>query len=130
MAGIQNFRRSISGFNREDVVKYIEYINNQHNAQIAQLNTQLQNAQEALARANAVSSDTELQQQLESANARIAALEEQLRQRGSKALTLEVRDSNVPAIALYEKLGFLQVGCRKNYYHNPREDALILRKDF
>ena len=78
MAGIQNFRRSISGFNREDVVKYIEYINNQHNAQIAQLNTQLQNAQEALARANAVPSDAALQQQLEEANARIAALEEQL----------------------------------------------------
>ena len=78
MAGIQNFRRSISGFNREDVVKYIEYINNQHNAQIAQLNTQLQNAQEALARANAVPSDVALQHRLEEANARIAALEEQL----------------------------------------------------
>ena len=78
MAGIQNFRRSISGFNREDVVKYIEYINTQHNSQIAQLNTQLQNAQEALARANTAPSDAELQQQLEAANARIAALEEQL----------------------------------------------------
>ena len=53
-----------------------------------------------------------------------------LKNRGSHALLLEVRASNVPAIALYEKLGFLQVGCRKNYYHNPREDALILRKDF
>ena len=60
----------------------------------------------------------------------VAALEEQLRQRGSKMLLLEVRDSNVPAIALYEKLGFHQVGLRKNYYRNPKEDALILRKEW
>ena len=62
------------------------------------------------------------------AEALVAGLEEQLRQRGSKALTLEVRDSNAPAIALYEKLGFAQVGLRKNYYRNPKEDARILRK--
>ena len=45
------------------------------------------------------------------------------------SLTLEVRVSNAPAIALYEKLGFEQVGLRKNYYRNPKEDALILRKE-
>lgn len=45
------------------------------------------------------------------------------------ALLLEVRVSNLPAIALYEKLGFVQVGRRPKYYHNPREDALILRKE-
>ena len=44
------------------------------------------------------------------------------------SLALEVRASNAPAIALYEKLGFIQVGVRKNYYRNPKEDALILRK--
>ena len=58
----------------------------------------------------------------------IIRLVEELKNRGSHALMLEVRASNVPAIALYEKLGFLQVGCRKNYYRNPKEDALILRK--
>ena len=63
------------------------------------------------------------------AEALVAGLEEQLRQRGSRALTLEVRDSNAPAIALYEKLGFTQVGLRKNYYRNPKEDARILRKE-
>ena len=46
------------------------------------------------------------------------------------ALTLEVRVSNDPAISLYHKLGFVQVGRRPNYYRNPREDALILRKEF
>ena len=45
-------------------------------------------------------------------------------------LTLEVRVSNQPAIALYEKLDFVQVGRRPNYYHNPKEDALILRKEW
>ena len=45
-------------------------------------------------------------------------------------LTLEVRASNIPAIALYDKLGFVQVGRRPNYYHNPKEDALILRKEW
>ena len=45
-------------------------------------------------------------------------------------LTLEVRASNVSAISLYEKLGFAQVGLRKNYYRNPKEDALILRKEW
>ena len=63
------------------------------------------------------------------AEALVAELEAALRQRGSHALTLEVRDSNAPAIALYEKLGFAQVGLRKNYYRNPKEDARILRKE-
>ena len=45
-------------------------------------------------------------------------------------LTLEVRASNEAAIALYEGLGFRQVGRRPKYYLNPPEDALILRKDW
>lgn len=60
----------------------------------------------------------------------ILALCEELAKRGSRCLTLEVRASNAPAIALYEKLGFLEIGRRKNYYRNPREDALILRKEW
>ena len=64
------------------------------------------------------------------AEALIMELVEQLKRKGSRALMLEVRASNAPAIALYEKLGFAQVGCRKNYYRNPREDALILRKEW
>ena len=60
----------------------------------------------------------------------ILSLIEMLKDRGSRSLTLEVRASNTPAISLYEKLGFLQVGRRPNYYRSPREDALILRKEW
>lgn len=64
------------------------------------------------------------------ARALIEALVSALREGGSKQLTLEVRASNGPARQLYESLGFLQVGLRKNYYRNPKEDALILRKEW
>ena len=60
----------------------------------------------------------------------VEALVEQLKKAESRCLTLEVRISNAPAIALYEKLGFAQVGKRPNYYRNPKEDALILRKEW
>ena len=51
-----------------------------------------------------------------------------LAKKGVHSLALEVRASNAPAIALYEQLGFQQVGRRPNYYRNPKEDALILKK--
>ena len=57
-------------------------------------------------------------------------VEELIRRLDAYQLTLEVRASNAPAIALYGSLGFTQVGLRKNYYHKPKEDALILRKEF
>ena len=57
-------------------------------------------------------------------------VEELIRRLDAYQLTLEVRASNAPAIALYDSLGFTQVGLRKNYYHKPKEDALILRKEW
>ena len=53
-----------------------------------------------------------------------------LNERDVHSLTLEVRVSNAPAIALYEKLGFTLVGRRPNYYRHPKEDALIMRKEW
>ena len=64
------------------------------------------------------------------ARALILALIGELKKRGSRCLTLEVRASNDPARALYESLGFAHVGTRRNYYQNPKEDALILRKEW
>ena len=45
---------------------------------------------------------------------------------GITTLTLEVRESNGPAKAFYEKNGFVPVGRRKNYYEKPTEDAILM----
>ena len=60
----------------------------------------------------------------------ISELIQRLTDRGVCMLTLEVRVSNTPAICLYEKLGFQTVGKRPNYYAHPKEDALIMRKEW
>ncbi len=60
-----------------------------------------------------------------------ALLEELLRRAealGLSFVTLEVRASNEPAIALYESFGFSPVGRRKGYYTEPKEDALLMTK--
>ena len=64
------------------------------------------------------------------AEALVLALVSRLKSEGNYQLTLEVRASNTPAQRLYEKLGFTEVGRRRNYYRAPREDALILQKKF
>ncbi len=46
--------------------------------------------------------------------------------RGSRMIVLEVRVSNHGAITLYERNGFVVGGVRRNYYNNPREDALVM----
>ena len=79
MAEMHNFRTAFRGFDRQDVVQYIEMINARHSAQIAQLNTQLKTARDELAQVTAApAQDNNLQEQLDAANARIAELEAQL----------------------------------------------------
>ena len=46
--------------------------------------------------------------------------------RGARLMTLEVRPSNTPALSLYKKLGFKMMGTRKGYYSFPPEDAIVL----
>lgn len=43
--------------------------------------------------------------------------------------TLDVREGNMPAQALYRKYGFTVVGRRKKYYHQPEEDALVMLRE-
>lgn len=47
---------------------------------------------------------------------------------GVEAYTLEVRKSNADAVSLYQRLGFVQEGIRKNFYERPVEDAIIMWK--
>ena len=60
----------------------------------------------------------------------VTALVAELKAIDSRCLTLEVRASNTPAQSMYEKLGFVEIGRRPRYYQNPKEDALILRKEW
>lgn len=56
----------------------------------------------------------------------LAALAARARAQGLAFVTLEVRASNVPAIALYEGAGYVRVGTRKNFYRAPQEDAVLM----
>jgi ribosomal-protein-alanine N-acetyltransferase len=48
------------------------------------------------------------------------------RRRGVETVFLEVRESNAPALGLYKRFGFSEVGHRRGYYDHPKEDARIL----
>ena len=80
MPELKNFRSAFRGFNRQDVVNYIEYINNTHNAQVEQLNNQLQAAL-------AQPTDEEMKARLEAAEARIAELEATLSEQDRAVLS-------------------------------------------
>ena len=54
----------------------------------------------------------------------------ELKKKGSQRLTREVRVSNEPAKRLYDELGLSEIAVRKRYYSHPKEDALILRKEW
>ena len=60
------------------------------------------------------------------AEALLTALEARARALLLRFVTLEVRESNAPAVALYEKCGYRVVGRRKNYYEKPAEDAVLM----
>lgn len=61
------------------------------------------------------------------ASALLEAFHRYGREHGLASLFLEVRPSNTGAAALYEKLGYREVGRRKNYYLSPKEDAIMMK---
>jgi ribosomal-protein-alanine N-acetyltransferase len=59
----------------------------------------------------------------------LASALEDMAEEGIRSVTLEVRRSNQPAIAMYASFGFGEAGVRQSYYSDNREDALLLRLD-
>lgn len=60
---------------------------------------------------------------------RLIAEFENLLPDNTENIFLEVRESNAPAIKLYEKCGFEKLSVRKNFYINPRENAVVMIKN-
>lgn len=60
-------------------------------------------------------------------DALLRAMLDEMRRRDTRHVTLEVRESNGAAQALYRRNGFAAVGIRKKFYHNPTEDALLMK---
>ena len=53
-------------------------------------------------------------------------LNNRIKEQRLQFITLEVRVSNIPAINLYKKMNYKEVGLRKNFYRNPKEDAILM----
>jgi ribosomal-protein-alanine N-acetyltransferase len=56
----------------------------------------------------------------------LVALIDEAMKRGARWVTLEVRKSNLGAQTLYRKYGFKDIGIRKGYYSDNREDAIVM----
>ena len=59
----------------------------------------------------------------------VSEMLERAKKMGMESVLLEVRESNTSAKALYEMHGFAPYGIRKNYYENPKEDAVLMMKN-
>jgi len=82
----QNFRSAFNGFNREDVVKYIEYINAKHTAEVNQLTSENEFLQDKL---NALDGGSEANEQLQQAQDQRDALQAQVEQLQERIAQLE-----------------------------------------
>ena len=59
----------------------------------------------------------------------LSILHKRARALGCGSVFLEVRESNLNAIGLYESMGYTRIGIRKGFYKAPREDAFLYKKD-
>lgn len=59
----------------------------------------------------------------------LCAAEDFCRTEGIISISLEVRESNLPAIGLYKKQGYRESGLRKNFYRQPTENAVVMIKN-
>ena len=59
----------------------------------------------------------------------VFGMKEKAKEKQVEKIFLEVRVSNVPAISLYEKMGFENLGVRKSFYEHPKEDAYIMSSE-
>lgn len=64
------------------------------------------------------------------ANKIMESLYQKAKSANSEAVFLEVRSSNESAMKFYERHGFKELYRRKNYYHDPREDAVVYVREF
>ena len=62
-------------------------------------------------------------------SALLSAFIAEAKERGCETMWLEVRESNLPAIRLYEKYGFVRNGFRRDYYLDPVESAVLYECD-
>lgn len=85
MAESQTFRAAFNGFNREDVVRYIEYLNNKHNTQVNQLRGEIQALQEQLRERPEPQPAADTTEQLAALEARCARLERELAEANRRA---------------------------------------------
>lgn len=100
MAAPQNFRSSFNGFNREDVVHYLEYLNNKHTAQVNQLTTEIEEL-----RSRAVNDQSDLvaslQEECASLNILLEQAEAEKAQLAERCAQLEA--SHAPTVMLEDK---------------------------
>lgn len=89
MSNKKTFRTALNGFNREDVVHYIEYINTQHNNQVNQLTAELEQLRGRVQETPVVEANTELEEQLQAALAENAALAAKVQKLDENRITLE-----------------------------------------
>ena len=106
MSAPQNFRSAFNGFNREDVVHYLEYINSKHTTLVNQLTAENETLRAQLEQQpdEDILSDLkqlceDLQQQLEAANARCAELEQQLEDKSECEAEPAIPAAPVPSVS-------------------------------